>query len=135
MEFYSKGVFECKCYVFKRIVAHEVLSNASLLPKKKKVSQPQRWFLPEKTCMERETKENKLLYKSTASICISFTRQQPLKYGWRQCRKLFLLIFNRTARQQAKRCFYDNLLQRSAKFIEIAIVKKEGKLSRVFLIA
>lgn len=26
----------CKCYVFKRIVPHEVLSNASLLPKKKK---------------------------------------------------------------------------------------------------
>lgn len=82
--------------------------------------------------MERETKENKLLYKSTASICISFTRQQPLKYGWRQCRKLFLLIFNRIARQQARRCFYDD---GSAKFIEIAIVKKEGKSSRVFLIA
>lgn len=131
MEFYSEGVFECKCYVSKRIVAHEVLSNASLLPKKK-VTQPRRWFLPEKTCMERETKENKLLYKSTASICISFTRQQPLKYGWRQCRKLFLLISNRTARQQARRCLYDD---GSAKFIEIAIVKREGKSSRVFLIA
>lgn len=36
----------------------------------------------------RERRENKLLYeryKSTASVCVSFTRQQPLKYGWRQC--------------------------------------------------
>lgn len=63
-------LFLCKCYVFKRIAVHEVLSNA--FTEKKVIHIHTIVVLLEKTRMERETKENKLLYKSTASICVSF---------------------------------------------------------------